>query len=87
MNLDLLKSLVKVNAYHITSEKEVPLHRHSDNDEIFYCIKGEGYGLLESGEKQELTPGKAFIVPAGVKHSVRSDSEIFVCSILVPKTK
>ena len=86
MDLQIFKTLVKTNAYHIHSAKEVPFHRHTETDEIFYCIKGEGYGLLEDGSEQELYVGKAFIVPAGVKHSLRSDSDLYVCSILIPKT-
>ncbi len=85
MDLQILKTLVKTNIYHINSIKEVPFHRHSETDEIFYCIKGEGYGLLEDGSEHKLTVGKAFIVPAGVKHSLRSDSDLYVCSTLIPK--
>ena len=55
-------------------------------DEIFYCIKGAGFGVLEDGE-EELTVGKVFIAPAGVMHSVRSDSEIYVTAFLVPVVK
>ena len=28
--------------------------------------------------------GKAFIAPAGTMHSVRSDTDIYVCAFLVP---
>lgn len=87
MDLQILKTLVKTNIYHINSSKEVPFHRHSETDEVFYCIKGEGYGLLEDGSEQELTVGKAFIAPAGVKHSLRSDSDLYVCATLIPKIK
>lgn len=63
--------------------KKVPLHRHPDQDEIFYCLKGEGFGVQEDGEV-ELAAGKVFIVPAGAMHTVRSDGVIFVASFLVP---
>ncbi|MHC4554813.1 MAG: cupin domain-containing protein, partial [Planctomycetota bacterium] len=63
--------------------KKVPLHKHDDKDEIFYCIKGSGFGVLEDKEV-ELTVGKAFVVPAGTLHSVRSDTDIYVCAFLVP---
>jgi mannose-6-phosphate isomerase-like protein (cupin superfamily) len=69
--------------YHLTSEKKVPLYQHDDKDEIFYCIKGSGFGVLEDSE-MELTVGKAFIVRAGVMHTLRTDGDLFVSSFLVP---
>ena len=39
--------------------------------------------MLEDG-KVELSAGKVFIVPAGVMHSMASDSEIYVSSFLIP---
>ena len=86
MELEKIKEALVAHVYHIPSEKKVPLHRHKDQDEIFYCIKGEGFGVLEDSE-MELTVGKVFIAPAGVMHSVRSDSEIFVTALLVPVVK
>ncbi len=49
------------------------MHKHPKHDEIFYCIKGEGFGVLENNEV-ELTIGKEFIVPAGVMHALRAES-------------
>lgn len=83
MDLEKVKDAIAVNVYRIPAERKVPLHSHANHDEIFYCIKGEGFGVLEEGEV-ELTVGKAFIVPAGVRHSMRSDREIYVTSFLVP---
>ena len=83
MEMEKIKGTIVTHVYHIPSEKKVPLHCHQDKDEIFYCIKGEGFGVLED-EEMELTVGKVFIAPAGVMHSVRSDSEIFVTAFLVP---
>jgi quercetin dioxygenase-like cupin family protein len=69
MDTDLIKESIEVKAYHLTAETKVPLHKHDEKDEIFYCIKGSGFGVLENSE-EELTVGKAFIVPAGTKHSL-----------------
>ena len=33
----------------------------------------------------ELTTGKAFIVPAGIMHALRSDNDLFVASFLIPR--
>ena len=69
--------------YHIPSDKKVPLHKHADQDEIFYCIKGSGFGVLEDSEV-ELNVGVSFTVPAGTMHSVRSDGDLYVTAFLIP---
>ncbi|ABB32866.1 Cupin 2 conserved barrel domain protein [Geobacter metallireducens RCH3] len=86
MELEQIKQGLVSNVYHLTADKKGALHKHPDHDEIFYCIKGEGVGVLERGEI-ELSVGKVFIVPAGVMHTVRSSDEIYVASFLVPVVK
>ncbi len=83
MDVNSIKESIVKNVYHIPSDKKVPLHKHDKQDEIFYCIKGSGFGVLEDKEV-ELIVGMSFIVPAGILHSVRSDEEIYVVAILVP---
>lgn len=83
MDLQNIKERLITNVYHIDAQKDVALHKHPKHDEIFYCIKGEGFGVLEH-EEMKLTVGKAFIVPAGVMHSIRSDSDLYVSSLLIP---
>ena len=83
MDINSIKESIVAKVYHLTSETKVPLHKHDENDEIFYCIKGSGFGVLENGE-EELTVGKAFIVPAGTMHSLKTTGDLFVCSFLVP---
>lgn len=83
MNLKNIKESIVTNVYHIPADKKVPLHKHQKHDEIFYCIKGEGFGVLED-EEVELTVGKYFIVPAGEMHALRSDSNLYVSSFLIP---
>lgn len=83
MDLNSIKESVVINVYHITSDTKVPLHQHAKQDEIFYCVKGSGFGVTEDGEV-ELTVGKAFIAPAGTKHSLRSEGDLYVSAILVP---
>lgn len=86
MDLNAIKESIAVKAYHITSDTKVPLHNHADKDEIFYCMKGSGFGVLKDREV-ELTAGKAFIVPKGTMHSLRSDGDLYVSSFLVPVVK
>lgn len=84
MDLDELKNDIKTNVYHIDSSKKVSLHKHNTNDEVFYCIAGSGFGVLV-GSEVELTVGKAFVVPAGIMHALRSDNDLFVASFLIPR--
>ena len=83
MDLDSAKAAIVSNVYHVPSDKKVPLHTHGDKDEIFYCMKGSGFGVLEDREV-DLNVGQAFIVPAGTMHSLRSDENLYVASFLVP---
>jgi quercetin dioxygenase-like cupin family protein len=83
MKTEQVKGSIVTNVYHISSDENIPLHGHLTQDEVFYCIKGSGFGVLESGE-EELSVGKAFIVKSGIKHSLRTDSDLFVCSFLIP---
>ncbi|MDP8230701.1 MAG: cupin domain-containing protein [Candidatus Gorgyraea atricola] len=83
MDLNSIKESIVTKVYHLTSDTKVPLHKHEKNDEIFYCIKGSGFGVLEDGEV-ELSIGKVFIVSAGTMHSLRSEENLYVSSFLVP---
>lgn len=83
MDLEGIKQMIGVNVYHIDAGKDVPLHGHGKHDEVFYCIKGEGEGVLDTGTIS-LTPGKAFIVPAGTRHSLATRTDLYVASFLVP---
>ena len=83
MDLQRIKEKHAINVYHINEESNVALHKHINHDEIFYCIKGEGFGVL-GDEEVELTVGKAFIVPAGVMHALKTASDLYVSSFLIP---
>ena len=83
MDLTAIQEAIVTKTYHVHSETKVPLHKHEKHDEIFYCIKGSGFGVLEGGEV-ELSVGKSFTVTAGTMHSLRSDGDLYVGSFLVP---
>jgi mannose-6-phosphate isomerase-like protein (cupin superfamily) len=83
MDLDTYKNRIITNAYHMDIERVVPMHNHPKYDEVFYCIKGKGLGVLEDSEV-ELEPGKAFIVPAGIMHTIKTKQDLFVCSFQIP---
>ncbi len=83
LDREAIKEKIFTNVYYIDFNKKVPLHKHDKFDEVFYCVAGNGYGVFEDSE-QELAVGKAFIVPSGVMHALRSDSEMVVTSFLIP---
>ena len=83
MDLKSIKEDIVKKIYHLNADKKVPLHKHAEQDEIFYCMQGSGFGVLEDREV-ELKVGQAFIVRAGVMHSLRTDEELYVSSFLVP---
>lgn len=83
MDLESIKKGIVTNVYHISADEKVPLHKHPKHDEVFYCIKGAGFGVFEDREV-ELTVGKAFIVPVGIMHALRTDGDLYVTSFLIP---
>ncbi len=83
MDLNSIKESIVTKVYHVRSDTKVPLHKHAEQDEIFYCIKGSGFEVLEEREV-ELNIGKVFIVPAGTMHSLRLEGNFYVGSFLVP---
>lgn len=83
MDKEFIKSKIKTNVYHIKTDSNVALHKHQKFDEVFYCIKGEGFGVLEN-EERVLSVGDAFIVKENILHALRSDSEMWVTSFLIP---
>ncbi|MFY9116088.1 MAG: cupin domain-containing protein [Bacteroidales bacterium] len=83
MDTKAIKEKIVTNVYFIDSLKKVPLHKHNTMDEVFYCVQGEGFGVLEDRE-EPLTKGKAFIVPAGTMHALRTDTTLVVASFLIP---
>ena len=83
MDLDTLKESIETKVYYISSDREVPLHEHPTQDEVFYCIKGSGFGVLE-GDEIELNVGDVFVAPAGKMHSIRNDEPIVLAALLIP---
>ncbi|WP_300667869.1 (2Fe-2S)-binding protein [Desulfoluna sp.] len=83
MDLDALKEMIETKVYHISPDVEVPLHEHPTQDEVFYCVKGSGFGVLED-EEIELNPGDVFVAPAGKMHSIKNDEPIVLTALLIP---
>ena len=83
MNLEEIKGLIVTNIYHITADKKVAMHKHTGKDEVFYCIGGTGFGVLESGE-ETLSVGRTFVVRAGTMHALRTETDLYVASFILP---
>jgi quercetin dioxygenase-like cupin family protein len=83
VDIEKIKEGIKTNVYHITAGKVVALHKHPKHDEVFYCISGEGYGVLENCEV-ELSVGNAFIVTSDVMHALKTNTDLYVSSFLIP---
>jgi len=83
MDLSAIEKSIETNVYHIPSDLKVPLHEHASQDEVFYCIKGAGFGVLADKEV-ELQVGDVFVAPAGAMHSLRSDGDLYVTAFLIP---
>jgi mannose-6-phosphate isomerase-like protein (cupin superfamily) len=82
-DLEEVRNAIVAKVYHITSDRKVALHKHNDKGEVFYCMRGAGFGVREAAE-EELLPGKTFVVRAGSMHALRTDGDLFVSSFLTP---
>ncbi len=83
MDTKLMKESIDTNVYHIPTGVTVPLHGHQAHDEVFYCIEGSGYGLLQ-GSEVKLTVGDVFVAHAGDLHGLRSDDNLHVVAVMIP---
>jgi NAD(P)H-nitrite reductase large subunit len=83
MDLSAIEKAIETKLYHIHSDIKVPYHEHAAHDEIFYCIKGAGVGIVD-GKEVELTVGNVLVAPAGSMHSLSSDGDLYVAALLIP---
>lgn len=78
-----LKEGLESKTYLIPPTVKVPFHEHATQDEIFYCVKGSGIGIVDDKEF-EFSPSDIFIAPAGSIHSIKSDETLYVMAFLIP---
>ena len=83
MDLEQARDAIVAKVYHIVADRKVALHRHADKDEVFSCMGGSGFGVLETGE-EPLSPGKTFVARAGTMHALRTEGDLYVASFMVP---
>ncbi|WP_297523022.1 (2Fe-2S)-binding protein [uncultured Clostridium sp.] len=86
MDTNKVREEIETKVYHITADMKVPLHDHLAQDEIFYCIKGSGFGVL-GDEEVKLEVGDVIVAHAGIKHSIKTDGDLYVTAVLVPSNR
>ena len=56
-------------------------HKHDDSDDFFYVVAGRIEIDFRDGRTIELDAGDLLVIPAGVEHRPRADSEAHVLNI------
>jgi quercetin dioxygenase-like cupin family protein len=54
------------------------MHKHTNEDELFYVLKGKITIRLEQDKKITLNQGEMTMIPRGMKHSPFSEVDSFV---------
>ena len=54
---------------------EYPFHAHTNEDEMFFCWKGEFFIDFEFQDSVEIKAGEAIVIPKGVVHRPRAEME------------
>lgn len=60
---------------------EFPFHKHDDSDDFFLVLEGEVTLDREGGESITMGPGELCVVPKGVVHRPRAETEAKVLLI------
>lgn len=72
------KLIAQINDYDVKIVKvrgDFVWHTHEDTDELFLVLEGELTIQLRDGDVV-LAPGQLYVVPRGVEHCPRADSEV-----------
>ncbi len=86
MDLESFKKSIVVKAHHLFEETKVPLHKHHDFDELFYCFRGSGIGVV-GNEEVEVTAGKTLLAPSGTMHTLKTTEDLYVLAFEIPLVK
>ena len=71
------KKIAQVNDYDVRIVKvrgEFTWHQHSDTDELFLVLSGQ-LTIQMRDRDVVLAPGELFVVPQGIEHCPRTDTE------------
>ena len=55
-----------------------PMHKHSNEDELFYVVRGNITIHIKNKEEIILNQGEMTVIPKGVEHSPTSESKSYV---------
>ena len=55
-----------------------PMHKHANEEELFYVLKGKITIRLENNQEIVLNQGEMTVIPIGVMHSPLSETESYV---------
>ena len=58
-----------------------PFHKHDNTDDFFYVLEGEMQMDIEGEPSRTVKAGELFVVPKGVVHRPRAESEVKVLLI------
>lgn len=51
----------------------VGLHRHEDDEELYYIVSGHGSYIRNNGEREDIGPGDVTLTRKGERHSIIAD--------------
>jgi len=60
---------------------EFPFHKHDSTDDFFFVLEGEMIMDIEGEPSKAVKAGELFVVPKGVVHRPRAESEVKVLLI------
>lgn len=63
----------RLNVTHVSVHpgEAVPMHTHTDEDQIYYVVSGTGYVELD-GTRIPVGPGSNVMIPLGTAHEIRN---------------
>lgn len=78
------KVVARVNDQYVKVAKlhgQVAWHRHDNEDELFYVLRGNLTIEYEGGHKVRLKPGSLHVVPKGVLHNPIAEEDCWIVLI------
>ena len=73
----------QLDLYCVAPGQSQAVHRHEDEDKIYYVVEGTGRFSV-GGAEERLTAGEAVVAPAGVDHGLTNDStELLLVLVMV----
>ncbi|MCD1295322.1 hypothetical protein CUJ83_09950 [Methanocella sp. CWC-04] len=72
------------NVYNFKPWQALHMHKHPDNDEVFYVVDGEGIFIVHD-EERSISENSAIYVPANTLHSILAgENDLVIISVQGP---